>query len=183
MRNKGLVIGIGFLVLLFGAAAGYYFGYDIGFEKAIKTNITSFDECVAAGFPIMESYPSRCSTDGKTFTQYIGNEIELSDLILVDNPRPNQAVKSPLLISGKARGQWFFEASAPVRILDGDGNVLAEKFIEAKGEWKTEDFVDFEGEITFNSAGAVKGALVLQNDNPSGLPENTRELRIPVQFE
>ncbi len=47
----------------------------------------------------------------------------------------------------------------------------------------TEDFVDFEGEITFNSAGAKKGTLALQNDNPSDLPENENKLRIPIQFE
>src|SRR3989344_3244151 len=31
-------------------------------------SITNFDECAAAGFPIMESYPERCATpDGRTF--------------------------------------------------------------------------------------------------------------------
>ena len=181
--NKGRVVVIAVLALLVGSAGGYYFGYDIGFEKAVKKNIISFDECAAAGFPVLESYPSRCSANGETFAQDIGNEIELSDLIVIDNPRPNQAVKSPLLISGKARGYWFFEASAPVRILDEAGNTLAEKFVEAKGGWTTEEFVDFEGEITFNPTGFKKGTLILQNDNPFGLGENTKELRIPIQFE
>lgn len=31
-------------------------------------SITSFDDCAAAGYPIMESYPERCSTpDGRMF--------------------------------------------------------------------------------------------------------------------
>ena len=35
-------------------------------------SINSFEECVAAGYPIRESYPERCSTsDGKTFTRQI----------------------------------------------------------------------------------------------------------------
>jgi hypothetical protein len=30
--------------------------------------VTNFDECAAAGYPIMESYPEQCSTpDGRTF--------------------------------------------------------------------------------------------------------------------
>ncbi len=34
--------------------------------------VTSFDECVKAGFPVQESYPSRCLTpDGRTFIQTI----------------------------------------------------------------------------------------------------------------
>ncbi len=30
--------------------------------------ITSFEECAAAGNPIMESYPEQCVAGGKTFT-------------------------------------------------------------------------------------------------------------------
>ncbi len=33
-------------------------------------SIASFEECVAAGYPIIESYPPQCTTpDGRTFTQ------------------------------------------------------------------------------------------------------------------
>ena len=152
-----VVILIAMASFVAGSLLGYYFGYDIGFEKGVLT--------------------------GKTYTQDIGNEAELSNLIVVDYPRPNQIVKSPLVITGRARGYWFFEASAPVRILDKNGDVLAEKYIESIDEWMTEDFVVFSGEITFNPAGSNKGTIILQNDNPSGLPENIKELRIPIHFE
>jgi hypothetical protein len=33
--------------------------------------IDSFEECVAAGNPVMESFPRKCSADGKTFTENI----------------------------------------------------------------------------------------------------------------
>lgn len=33
--------------------------------------ISNFDECAAAGNPVMESYPRRCSAGGKTFTEEI----------------------------------------------------------------------------------------------------------------
>lgn len=32
------------------------------------TSINSFEECVAAGNPVMESYPEQCAAGGKTFT-------------------------------------------------------------------------------------------------------------------
>lgn len=32
-----------------------------------KPVITNFDECVAAGNPIMESYPEQCAANGQTF--------------------------------------------------------------------------------------------------------------------
>ena len=37
-------------------------------EKNNQFNITNFEECVAAGNPVMESFPRQCATpDGKIF--------------------------------------------------------------------------------------------------------------------
>lgn len=40
------------------------------------TPITSFDDCVTAGNPIMESYPRQCSANGQTFVEEIDEPIE-----------------------------------------------------------------------------------------------------------
>lgn len=49
--------------------------------------ITSFDDCAAAGYAILESYPAQCRTpDGASFTQNIGNELEKTDVIQIDYP-------------------------------------------------------------------------------------------------
>jgi hypothetical protein len=66
-----------FLLLAFilGALLGYFLGFDIGYEKAVNTTIDSFEECAAAGYPIMESYPEQCMTpDGRSFTRDISND-------------------------------------------------------------------------------------------------------------
>lgn len=35
-----------------------------------KAVISNFEECAAAGYPIMESFPERCATpDGRSFTK------------------------------------------------------------------------------------------------------------------
>lgn len=39
--------------------------------KQAKTPITTFAECVAAGYPVMESYPRQCRADGQTFVEVI----------------------------------------------------------------------------------------------------------------
>jgi hypothetical protein len=91
-----------------------------------------------------------------------------------------QEVKSPLSIEGEAKGNWFFEASFPIKILDEQGNVLGNSFAAAQSDWMTEDFVPFKGEISFNSEKEQKGFLVLQKDNPSDLPEFDEEIIIPV---
>ena len=46
----------------------------------------------------------------------------------------------------------------------------------------TENFVPFRTELEFRTPTTERGTLVLEKDNPSGLPENSDELRIPVRF-
>jgi len=146
--------------------------------------ITSFDECAAKGYPILESYPRQCKTpDGKTFTEDIGNELEKVDLIKIDNPRPNQLIESPLFVKGEARGNWYFEASFPVKLFDDNGFLLGVKPAQALGDWMTEDFVPFQAIFPFAVPSTPKGVLVLERDNPSGLPEHSDELKVPVLFE
>ncbi|NQU87904.1 MAG: hypothetical protein HQ541_19315, partial [Mariniphaga sp.] len=60
-------------------------------DEVLTPNINSFEECVSADYPVMESYPRQCKTlDGRSFTEDIGDELEKIDLIRVNNPRPNQ---------------------------------------------------------------------------------------------
>lgn len=107
---------------------------------------------------------------------------ELPDLIKVSSPLPDSLISSPVFISGEARGFWYFEASFPAMLLDANGKELAIKPAQAKGEWMTENFVPFEASLEFSKPDTKNGFLVLQKDNPSGLPENDRELRIPIRF-
>src|SRR4030042_3983494 len=103
--------------------------------------------------------------------------------IFVTSPQQNQTVASPLIVRGRVRGSWFFEASFPIKILDAQGNEISVSYVQAKGEWMTSDFVDFEGQLRFISPSLSSGTLVLQNDNPSRLPENQKEFRVPVIFD
>lgn len=105
-----------------------------------------------------------------------------ADLIVVDSPAPNAYVQSPLTVTGKARGTWYFEASFPVQLLDGNGNVLASGPAQAQGDWMTEEFVPFKITLKFTAPGTAGGTLVLKKDNPSGLPEKEDELRLPIRF-
>ena len=151
-------------------------------EKSIA-GVSNFEECAAKGYPILESYPSQCKTpDGRTFIEYIGNELEKQDLIRVNSPRPNELIQSPLEIKGEARGTWYFEASFPIKLIDEVGNEIGHAIAQAQSDWMTEDFVPFEANLEFTKPKSKKGTLIFKKDNPSGLPENDDELRIPVRF-
>jgi len=115
-------------------------------------------------------------------TEDIGNELEKADLIKIDNPRPNQIIENPLFVKGEARGNWYFEASFPVKLFDDNGFLLGITTAQALGNWMTEDFVLFNATLPFAVSSTPKGKLILEKDNPSGLPEHADELTIPVYF-
>jgi hypothetical protein len=104
--------------------------------------------------------------------------------IKVDTPKPYGEITSPLTVEGEARGGWFFEASFPVTLTDWDGRIIAESYAQAEGEWMTEEFVPFKGELTFKTPVGENrnGFLILQKDNPSGLPQHDDAIEIPVTF-
>ena len=118
-----------------------------------------------------------------TFTLFLIRErSEKSDLIRVENIQANQIIQSPLFIKGEARGFWFFEADFPVKILDGDNNLLGISIAIAQEDWMTEEFVPFIAEIEFIKSSTKRGFLVLEKDNPTGLPEHDDQLIIPIRF-
>ncbi|MBX4195439.1 Gmad2 immunoglobulin-like domain-containing protein [Candidatus Parcubacteria bacterium] len=105
-----------------------------------------------------------------------------SDDIVIDTPKVGDKIGSPLTVKGRARGGWYFEASAPVMVIDTSGKVLGQGFVTAEGEWMTSDFVPFSGTVRFSGATTNAGAVVFMNDNPSGDPERQKFWAVPVIF-
>ena len=67
-RNWAVII-IALAMSLLGA---WYFYFWTN-QNNTDDNINSFDECVAVGYPVMESYPEQCNADGKHFVRDISN--------------------------------------------------------------------------------------------------------------
>jgi len=101
--------------------------------------------------------------------------------VIINSPQPNEVVKSPLTVSGQARGNWFFEANIPVKLTDDNNNIIASAGGHSQGEWMTENLVPFSANLTFETE-ASNGFLVISKDNPSGLPQNDASVSIPVRF-
>lgn len=64
-RELGKTEKIFIVILIIALIGAGWFAWYTGNDKASK--IDSFEECVAAGNPIMESLPEQCSANGKTF--------------------------------------------------------------------------------------------------------------------
>lgn len=118
---------------------------------------------------------------GELLPDYNKNNSSTNTLIIVDNIKDNQEVSNPITILGKARGNWYFEASFPVKLVDLDGNVLVSTFASAQSDWMTTDFVNFSVTLEYvKSTSTDRALIVLSKDNPSGLPEFDQSIYIPV---
>lgn len=109
-----------------------------------------------------------------------------NDFIVLENVRPGDYIDpgKPLGLIGKARGNWYFEASFPIEILDRHANILASGYATAQGEWMTTEFVPFKAEIKFTKIPADNsfGKIVLKKDNPSDMRELDDALEVLVYF-
>ncbi len=105
-----------------------------------------------------------------------------ANLIQVDTPVSGSVITSPLTIIGKARGFWFFEASFPLVLVDGNGKEIVVSYATAQGDWMTEAFVPFSSTVTFNKPTTATGTLILKKDNPSGDSVRDDAILIPIRF-
>ncbi|MBX4199921.1 Gmad2 immunoglobulin-like domain-containing protein [Candidatus Parcubacteria bacterium] len=122
------------------------------------------------------------SSTPSTVTRSVGSPATANDIV-VTTPKQGDSIISPITVTGKARGTWYFEASAPVVIIDTTGATLGQGTIQAQSDWMTTDFVPFKGTINFTHAtGTVAGALVFLNDNPSGQASTSKYLVVPIFF-
>lgn len=168
---------VGLVVVL--AVVYALFALDIVYPNKVD----DFATCIAAGNPVMESYPRQCR-DEKTGNLYVEEipDVNLNDRIRITSPVSGQAITSPVRLTGEAVGGWYFEASFPVQILDANGTVIGQGPVQAQGEWMTPEFVPFDTTLTFTKPTTPTGFVRFMNDNPSGLPENQHQVDVPVTF-
>lgn len=180
--NKKTILFIIFIFLL--AGFGFYLG------KKNKEKIPEIS-CAKSGEKLNRN-PLVGPTDGKCCQGLIewreskSYSVCLeptSEGILVNFPKENEKIKSPLKISGQARGNWFFEAEFLAELYDAKENLLGRAILTAKDNWMTENFVPFEGELEFSIPETQFGKLRFLNSNPSGLPENQKIFEVSIQFE
>ena len=109
------------------------------------------------------------------------------DLISVNNLYSGDTISSPLIIKGKAVGNWFFEATAPIEIVNYKGDIIGNGYIQVDEgyDWMITEMVPFTGTIAFNfdNFGMYKnGKIILKKSNPSGEVKFDDSLEININF-
>jgi hypothetical protein len=183
MNNKNTVISI----LIFCIIVLVTWFLFLRPAEKITKQIMSFQDCMDAGYPVMESYPRQCKTpDGRTYAEEITPPITYintsKDFIVVDLPFPGAVTGKEFKVIGRARG-FYFEASFPVEVLDKDGKRIFIGPAQAQGDWMTDAFVPFEINVKVPNTYTGPATLVLHKDNPSDLRENDASISFPITIE
>ncbi|MCL4400305.1 Gmad2 immunoglobulin-like domain-containing protein [Patescibacteria group bacterium] len=122
-------------------------------------------------------YAGKQNSGSKETSTFSSGEITMS------YPKPDSKISNPLNVEGKSPGSWYFEASFPIKITDANGNVLGQGLAEAQSDWMTTSSVPFKTSIIFSAPKTSQGFLVLSKDNPSGLPQNSAEVKFQINFQ
>ncbi len=194
-KEKKIFI-LGLLVILYGIlwvlAVNYFcegtdcFQWPWSKSLTLQNQIKSFEQCAAEGYPVSQTFPAECKVGREVFAQTIqkppspNSEI---DRLRIVNPSPHQLIANPLEIIGQAKGDWYFEASFPIKLLDANNNEVAHITAQAQGDWTTSNFVPFTAKLKFNKPTTSTGTLIFQRDNPSGLIKQAEIVTVPVRFE
>jgi len=103
--------------------------------------------------------------------------------VVLTSPIANAAIVSPVTVSGTVPPGWMFEGQLPIKLLDNNRKLIAQGVGRevTPGSWQSSEPVKFTGTLTFTTT-AKSGFLLIENDNPSGLPENSKSYEIPVNF-
>lgn len=108
--------------------------------------------------------------------------------IVVTSPLIESTVSSsPIVIKGRAVGNWFFEASAPVDVVNWDGLIIGQGFVTVDEgyDWMTTDMVPFTGTVTYDASKLTPykyGSIIMRKDNPSGEPQFDEYIEFKILF-
>lgn len=162
-------------------------------------SITSFAECLSAGYPVTESSPRQCRAgEGQPFVESLSAEDEIvsqsgsglveyhspkGETIKIKNTAGLKKISDPLTVAGEVKGSWSFEAQFPVSLTDEKGRVITSAVARLEGDWMSNKYVPFSATLNFSGQmPGSKGFLVLKKDNPSGLSEKNDAIEVPVVF-
>lgn len=134
-------------------------------NQSLKVKLAGYENPTPVATPI----PTPRSTD--------------ESVVKVITPLSGSTTKSPLKVIGTVPAGWMFEGVFPIKLLDSKGKVVGQAQAKEKvaGSWQSGNPVDFEATITFKSS-TGSGTLVLENDNPSGNPENDKKFEVIVNY-
>lgn len=105
---------------------------------------------------------------------------EKGSILILDNIKDGDTVDEGFEIKGRVSGEWFFEGTFPVRVLNTQGEIIESLIATSKGDWMTSNLVDFTFtlDLDLDKESIVK--IVFEKSNASNLVENDDSASITV---
>lgn len=148
--------------------------------KAAKILVVLMAVIIIALLAVLIFYPGPAKAPMTAGSQSV---ISSDGHLAVASLKSGNLVRSPLTVTGTVTGGgWFFEATFPVKVLDGNGTELGVAAAQAQADWTSTGTVPFTAVVQFSAPQYATGTVVLSKDNPSGAPQNDESLSIPVRF-
>lgn len=174
---------LGFLPALAFTWDGLYRGDSIVAIRGVNVVVASVtyfavSDIIRADF---EKLVSSLKLGDATSSVVVPNDNQ-NNKIKISSPKAATKITSPLTVTGTAVGNWYFEASFPVKLYDGNGKLIVAVPATAEGDWMTTAFVPFKGTLVFTKPITPTGTLVFEKDNPSGEPSMAESVSIPISF-
>lgn len=173
LDNIGSISAVLTTLVLVVAASGVVF---YGTYSWQQREVTSLNKQIMSKNLQIATLKTQNVQNSTTVTSEKGIKIKLY------TPTSGSLVASPTAVLGEIPGNWSFEASFPVKLLDSNGTVIVQTPAQLIGDWTTDKYVPFSVKLIYSAQASGSGTLVLQKDNPSGLPANDDSVTIPVRF-
>lgn len=123
---------------------------------------------------VPENWSVASTTNNKPSTQPLHAKVKVS------SPKSGATVSHSFTVTGEAPGNWYFEASFPIKLITPDGDTVGTAIAQAQSDWMTTAQVQFTATVNVTLSYSGPATLALLKDNPSGLPENDDSLEIPI---
>jgi len=115
---------------------------------------------------------------------YSGGDVlsEKGQKLYLSNIKTGDTVKMGYEVKGQAPGNWYFEGTFPVRVLNIEGEVISSLSALAKGDWMNEDTVSFSLILDFPLEQEAVFVLQFEKSNPSGLDDNSDSALVSISI-
>ncbi len=103
-----------------------------------------------------------------------------SSRAVVTSPASGAKVAHTFTVSGSAPNNWYFEAVFPIQVRDSNDDLIANAQARAQSDWTKPGMIAFTANVTIDAAYSGPATLIVLKDNPSGNPENSDEVTVPI---
>lgn len=97
----------------------------------------------------------------------------------IKSPLPGSTVSGSFVLKGSMAGTWYFEGSAPFKIMNETYQEVVIGSVQALSDWMTTQRVPFEVKLdsaTFNASG--KATIIVSSENVQGDDEGARKVKM-----